>query len=64
MTMRVPTDGMQRVFLLVASTWWIFSTPDSSRREPFFQSYAISPDLGPRCHMLGAGVSADVGSRA
>lgn len=38
-------DGMQRVFLLVASTWWIFSTPDSSRREPFFQSYAISPDL-------------------
>jgi len=37
--------AMQKGFLVFAFTWWLFGTPDSTRREPFFKSYAISPEF-------------------
>eukprot|EP00961_Rhodomonas_salina_P275768 3725542-Rhodomonas_salina.2 len=47
----VSAGAMQKGFLVFAFTWWLFGTPDSTRREPFFKSYAISPEFGaaPAC---------------
>lgn len=37
--------AMQKTFIVIAFTWWLFTTPDSKREEPFYFSKEISPEF-------------------